>query len=104
MTESSKSTPWPTIVAVALTAASLALAASWLFVLRPAANDADSATVTVEDFVNTETKRGDATQSAEIGEPAPDLDLVRFTGGILRVSDLAGKPTIINFWASTCAP
>ena len=38
-----------------------------------------------------------------IGEPIPaDCQLERMTGGLLRLSDLKGKPSVINFWATWC--
>lgn len=35
--------------------------------------------------------------------PAPDFQLQLLNGGTLRTSDLAGKRTVLNFWASWCA-
>jgi cytochrome c biogenesis protein CcmG/thiol:disulfide interchange protein DsbE len=39
------------------------------------------------------------------GSKAPDFDLEELNGsGRVRLSDLAGKPVIVNFWASYCVP
>jgi peroxiredoxin len=38
------------------------------------------------------------------GRAAPDFVLERLGGGTLRLSDLQGKPVLLNFWASWCAP
>jgi cytochrome c biogenesis protein CcmG/thiol:disulfide interchange protein DsbE len=41
---------------------------------------------------------------ARVGEPAPDFALPRVGGGMLRLSDLRGKPVVVNFFASWCHP
>ncbi len=42
--------------------------------------------------------------SSDIGRAAPDFLLQTPDGGELRLSDLRGKPVLVNFWASWCAP
>jgi peroxiredoxin len=42
--------------------------------------------------------------SAEEGRAAPDFLLRDLGGSALRLSDLQGRPVVVNFWASWCAP
>jgi cytochrome c biogenesis protein CcmG, thiol:disulfide interchange protein DsbE len=39
-----------------------------------------------------------------LGEPAPDVELVSFDGRPLRLSDLAGRVIVVNFWNEWCEP
>ena len=41
---------------------------------------------------------------ALIGAAAPDFTLTTFDGSAVRLSDFRGRPVVINFWASWCAP
>jgi peroxiredoxin len=38
------------------------------------------------------------------GERAPNFELTTLQGQRLALTDLAGKPVVLNFWASWCAP
>jgi peroxiredoxin len=42
--------------------------------------------------------------SSDVGRAAPDFLLETPEGGELRLSDLRGKPVLVNFWASWCTP
>lgn len=42
--------------------------------------------------------------AAEVGAIAPDFELVTLDGESVRLSDFHGKPVILNFWATWCAP
>lgn len=41
---------------------------------------------------------------ARIGAPAPAFSLAGLDGSPVRLDELAGRPVIVNFWASWCAP
>ena len=40
----------------------------------------------------------------EVGDLAPDFELATLDGGTARLSDYQGRPVILNFWATWCAP
>lgn len=45
-----------------------------------------------------------ATSAFKPGDPAPNFTLLLDDGRYLRLSDLQGKPVVINFWATWCPP
>ncbi len=44
------------------------------------------------------------TSDTLIGRPAPDFELATLSGAKTRLSNLRGKVTFLNFWATYCAP
>lgn len=49
-------------------------------------------------------QRGDWPDSPLIGKPAPGLRLALFDGKEFDIADAAGRPVVLNFWASWCLP
>ena len=45
-----------------------------------------------------------AITSPLIGRPAPAWEVTTLDGGTLSSADLAGRPYLLNFWASWCGP
>ncbi len=41
---------------------------------------------------------------AQVGEPAPDFKLENLDGQSVSLSDLRGKPVLLNFWTTWCDP
>ena len=44
------------------------------------------------------------TEYSEEKTKAPDFSMVDINGNTLKLSDLKGKPVVLNFWASWCPP
>ena len=45
-----------------------------------------------------------AAQALTVGTPAPNFRLPLLDGGEIDLSALRGRPVLVNFWASWCAP
>jgi thiol-disulfide isomerase/thioredoxin len=62
-------------------------------------------TETREDSMETSEISGKETETTEKNElAAPDFTVYDYDGNAYSLSDFAGKPVIINFWASWCPP
>ncbi|MDR0361018.1 MAG: TlpA family protein disulfide reductase [bacterium] len=47
---------------------------------------------------------GGTSTTTVVGRAAPDLAMRTLDGQTVRLSDYAGRPVVVNFWASWCAP
>ena len=47
---------------------------------------------------------GTESSVAQVGELAPDFQAQTLDGHTISLSDLRGKPVLINFWATWCSP
>jgi cytochrome c biogenesis protein CcmG/thiol:disulfide interchange protein DsbE len=50
------------------------------------------------------TGTGLLTPALRVGDRAPDFSLADLDGGPVRLVDYAGRPVLLNFWASWCLP
>ena len=39
-----------------------------------------------------------------VGKPAPPIELMDLAGETVSLADYAGRPVVVNFWASWCVP
>ena len=47
---------------------------------------------------------GSSDDGSMIGRPAPEFTGTTLDGETLRLSDLLGRPVIVNFWGPSCTP
>lgn len=105
-------TPVPRGVLIAFGLAALVLAAALLFYAYGRFNDdqADAEPLESIPAFSGTTESGIASVQTDldglpdVGSPAPDFELATVDGGTARLSDYAGRPVILNFWATWCAP
>jgi peroxiredoxin len=63
-------------------------------------NDSDDVTLTSSNDLSPTI----GTNAAVTGAAFPDVDVQTLAGDAFSTKDLVGKPLVVNFWYSTCAP
>ncbi len=89
---------WAIIAVGLLLALTIAVGAQWLH-SRATPTQADAA---IEGLAEGRPLSGAGSPVA--GQPAPDFEIVYADGRRMRLSELRGRPVLINFWATWCPP
>lgn len=78
---------WIKLVVVAVAGLSLGLGLAWLTRGQPPEPNPDR-----------------AADAAEVGDPRPGFRHAALDGSFVEAADFDGRPLLINFWATWCAP
>jgi thiol-disulfide isomerase/thioredoxin len=81
---------------------SLAVAIAVVVIVGFIAANSDDASVTLTSANDLSPTIG--TNAVVTGRTLPNVDIQTLTGDAFSTGDLIGKPLIVNFWYSTCAP
>ncbi|MCW5850698.1 MAG: TlpA family protein disulfide reductase [Anaerolineae bacterium] len=60
--------------------------------------------VAINDSASTTSRASEPGPKLTFGQPAPDFTLKTADGQTVRLSDFKGRPVLVNFWATWCAP
>ncbi len=107
-----RDTPAPRALLIAFGLAALLLAGALLYYAygRLSADSESDALLQSIPAFNSTTESGmtslqiDPVSVPQAGDPAPDFELATLDGDTFRLSDHRGRPVILNFWATWCAP
>ena len=90
----------PRTLLAGLAVVALIALALWLIFLRGGGQTATTGIVPLSPELQTEGLE----VAPRIGSLAPDFELETLDGERFRLSDLRGRPLVVNFWASWCSP
>ncbi|HIT06787.1 MAG TPA: TlpA family protein disulfide reductase [Candidatus Scybalocola faecipullorum] len=65
-------------------------------------NTQGSETVESDSEASSSGESGSSSDDSDSSNPVPEFSMTNADGDSVSISDLTGKPVIINFWASTC--
>lgn len=90
-------------VAAAVGAVTLAISATWGYVAGGDFGDRPSLAATAEPSASERARSDRLVPRPGSGSPAPGFELTAFDGqGKISLTDFAGTPLVVNFWASWC--
>ena len=74
------------------------------FLIFPALNDKRGALANANAANHGSNPEGNLEVAPILGSLSPDFALVDLAGEQVKLSDFEGKPVVVNFWATWCAP
>jgi cytochrome c biogenesis protein CcmG/thiol:disulfide interchange protein DsbE len=75
-------------------------AVTWAVIAGSGGDDSSSATSRVQQADVADQRDG----GPQVGDPVPDFTATTLDGKTVHLSDYAGQPVVLNFWASWCNP
>jgi cytochrome c biogenesis protein CcmG, thiol:disulfide interchange protein DsbE len=77
---------------------------SWIFLLSGLLVGISLAAMVLAGNLRPGSNKNDQALLPDVGKPVKDFQLVGLDGKTYQLSDLRGRPVVINFWATWCPP